>query len=83
MNVQQYILPMLFLSFTHGTLQCTTRLVGSEKERGIKEMLSMNGMSGIYYWLSWLLFEVIWQIVPASILLLGWYKYLLFYEIVI
>lgn len=69
---------MLFLSFTHGTLQCTTRLVGSEKERGIKEMLSMNGMSGIYYWLSWLLFEVIWQIVPASILLLGWYIYILF-----
>lgn len=64
---------MYYYSYVFVTMQAITVLLGSEKERGIKDMLLMNGMNEYMYWVSWLVFEMIWLILPNGILLLGVY----------
>ena len=53
-NFRKYLYPMTFLPALLITMQGTLTLLGEEKEKGIKDAMSLKGMSRAAYWISWL-----------------------------
>jgi hypothetical protein len=52
-NVRKYLYPANFVPILGLTCQGTLTLLGEEKEKGIKDALSLKGMSRLAYYLAW------------------------------
>jgi len=52
-NFRKFMYPMLFLTVLFINIQATLTQLGQEKERGIKNALSLKGMRKEAFWMTW------------------------------
>ena len=52
-NFRKFMYPFMFLTVLFLNVQATLTLLGEEKEKGIKDALSLKGMRRSAFWLSW------------------------------